>query len=86
MEEPTIRQRMTRMTDEKLALLRTHRNNVSRYRRLLKTNLTELEREYVECRLSAEQLAIETLAGSSFPIGFIDLRDNDSPANNNPEI
>jgi hypothetical protein len=47
--------------------LRTHRNNISRYRRLLKTNLTELEREYIERRLSDEQLALETLIGSTFP-------------------
>ena len=60
------------MIDEKLALLRTHRNNIGRYRRLLKTNLTELEREYVERRLSEEQLALETLAGSTFPIAFED--------------
>jgi hypothetical protein len=39
---------------------------------LLKTNLTELEREYVERRLSEEQLAFETLAGSTFPIAFKD--------------
>ena len=31
------------MTDEKLARLRAHANNISRYRRLLKTNLSELE-------------------------------------------
>jgi hypothetical protein len=55
------------MIDEKLAHLRTHRNNISRYRRLLKTNLTELEREYIEHRLSDEQLALETLIGSTFP-------------------
>jgi hypothetical protein len=38
--------------------------------RLLKTNLTELEREYVERRLSDEQLALETLV--AFPVGVID--------------
>ena len=30
------------MTDEKLARLRAHANNISRYRRLLKTNLSDL--------------------------------------------
>lgn len=58
------------MIDEKMALLRTHRNNVSRYRRLLKTNLTEFEREYIERRLSDEQLALETLIGSTFPVAL----------------
>ena len=33
------------MTDEKFALLRTHRNNINRYRRLLKT---ELECQFIE--------------------------------------
>jgi hypothetical protein len=61
---------MTTMIDEKLAVLRTHRNNISRYRRLLKTNLTELEREYIERRLSDEQLALETLIGSTFPVAL----------------
>jgi hypothetical protein len=56
------------MIDEKLAHLRAHRNNISRYSRLLKTNLTELEREYIEHRLSDEQLALETLIGSTFPL------------------
>jgi hypothetical protein len=45
------------MIDEKLALLRTHRNNISRYRRLLKTQLTECERQR------------ETLVGGTFRDG-----------------
>jgi hypothetical protein len=56
--------------DEKLARLRAHRNNISRYRRLLKTQLTEIEREFIERRLSEEQLALESLAGSAFPLAF----------------
>ena len=57
------------MIDEKLALLRTHRNNISRYRRLLKTQLTECERQFIEKRLSEERSAVETLA-STFPLTF----------------
>ena len=49
------------MTDEKLARLRAHNNNISRYRRLLKTNLSELERGFIERRLNEETLAIESL-------------------------
>jgi hypothetical protein len=60
------------MIDEKLAHLRTHRNNISRYSRLLETNLTELEREYIEHRLSDEQLALETLIGSTFHVALKD--------------
>ena len=58
------------MIDEKLARLRTHRNNIDRYRRLLKTRLTELERQYIETRLSEEQSALERLAASTFPLAF----------------
>ena len=50
------------MTDEKLARLRAHDNNISRYRRLLKTNLSELERGFIERRLSEERSAVESLA------------------------
>jgi U3 small nucleolar ribonucleoprotein component len=58
------------MTDENLALLRTHRNNINRYRRLLKTKLTECERQFIEKRLSEEQSAVERLAASTFPLTF----------------
>ena len=58
------------MIDEKLALLRTHRNNIDRYRRLLKTRLTDLERRFIERRLSEEQTAMDELAASTFPVSF----------------
>lgn len=58
------------MIDEKLASLRTHRNNISRYRRLLKTELTEFERQFVERRLLEERSAMEKLAASTFPLTF----------------
>jgi hypothetical protein len=61
---------MTTMIDEKFALLRTHRNNISRYRRLLKTKLTEFERQFIERRLSEERSAMERLASSTFPLAF----------------
>jgi hypothetical protein len=40
------------MIDENLARLRARRNNVHRYRRLLATQLTGLERAYIERRLA----------------------------------
>jgi hypothetical protein len=55
------------MIDEKFALLRAHRNNISHYRRLLKTKLTELERQFIEKRLSEERAAMEDVAASTFP-------------------
>lgn len=58
------------MIDENFALLRTHRNNIDRYRRLLKTQLTDLERRFIEKRLSEEQSAMDKLAASTFPVSF----------------
>ena len=58
------------MTDEKFARLRTHRNNIDRYRQLLKTDLSELERQFIERRLTEEESAIEILAASTFPVTF----------------
>ncbi len=58
------------MIDENLARLRTHRNNIARYRRLLKTRLTDLERDFIEQRLSQEQLALDGLAADTFPMTF----------------
>ena len=49
------------MIDEKLARLRNHRNSISRYNRLLQTDLTELERRFIEKRVSEER----TCDGSS---------------------
>ena len=58
------------MIDEKLARLRTHRNRISRYNRLLKTNLTELERRFIETRVAEERSAMESLVGATFPMRF----------------
>jgi predicted house-cleaning noncanonical NTP pyrophosphatase (MazG superfamily) len=49
------------MLDIASARLRAHRNNIARYRRLLETKLTELEREYIQKRLSEEQSNLEAL-------------------------
>ena len=69
------------MIDEKLALLRTYRNNISRYHRLLKTELTEIERRFIETRLSEERSAMEKLAASTFPLAFqIPAKSTETPA------
>ena len=56
------------MLDEKFARLRTHRNNISRYRRLLQTRLTALERDFIERRLAEEEAALKCLADDTFPV------------------
>jgi hypothetical protein len=69
------------MIDEKFALLRTHRNNIMRYRRLLNTKLAECERQFIERRLSEERSAVEKLAASTFPLAFqIQTKSTETPA------
>ena len=54
------------MMDDNLARLRAHHNNISRYRRLLRTKLLPLERQFIERRLSEEEAALQSLSVSTF--------------------
>ncbi|MDA9546260.1 hypothetical protein ACM43_17860 [Bradyrhizobium sp. CCBAU 45321] len=58
------------MLDENLARIRAHRNNIHRYRRLLKTRLSQLERQFIERRLAEERSALDGLTATTFPVGF----------------
>ena len=58
------------MLDENLARMRAHRNNIHRYRRLLNTKLSDIERQFIERRLQEEQSAIAALSDLTFPIHF----------------
>jgi len=53
------------MVDENLARLRAHRQNIERYRRLLETDLTVLEREFIERRITEEESALDGLASDT---------------------
>lgn len=55
------------MLNQDFARIRVHRNNLSRYRRLLKTKLSDIERQFIERRLAEEQTALEALASDTFP-------------------
>ncbi|MDH2406942.1 hypothetical protein QCM77_45055 [Bradyrhizobium sp. SSUT18] len=46
---------------EQSARAQTCRNNIQRYRRLLRTRLTEFERQFVKKRLSEERSELERL-------------------------
>jgi len=59
-----------KMLDENLARIRAHRNNINRYRSLLKTMLSDIERRFVERRLSEENSALEALTSRTFPIAL----------------
>ncbi|MDA9411437.1 hypothetical protein [Bradyrhizobium sp. CCBAU 45384] len=58
------------MLDENLARIRAHRNNIHRYRRLLKTRLSALERQFIERRLTEERSALESLTAATFPVAL----------------
>ena len=58
------------MIDEKFVRLRTYRNNINRYRQLLKTDLSDLERQFIERRLEEDRSAMQMLASSTFPLTF----------------
>ncbi|UWU80501.1 hypothetical protein N2603_19140 [Bradyrhizobium huanghuaihaiense] len=58
------------MLDEDLARIRAHRNNIHRYRRLLRTKLSELERQFIERRLAEEKASLESLATKTLPVAF----------------
>ena len=55
------------MLDVNLERLRAHQKNIDRYRRLLATHLSDLERSYIERRLSEEQACLKGLLRETFP-------------------
>lgn len=57
----------TMAIDEKLARIRARTSNIRRYRRLLKTELTDLERNFILKRLSEEETALAKLSDETFP-------------------
>lgn len=59
------------MLDEDFARIRAHRNNIHRYRSLLKTQLSDLERQFIERRLAEETASLEALTSETFPIVFV---------------
>jgi hypothetical protein len=52
------------MTEKDCARLQSHNSNIGRYRRLLETNLSEIERTFLQRRISEEQSQLRSLAGS----------------------
>jgi hypothetical protein len=55
------------MIEVTLERLRTYRANIVRYKRLLATRLTDLERAYIERRLNEEQASVNALLKEAFP-------------------
>jgi hypothetical protein len=57
----------TMMIDENLAKIRTHRNNIARCWRLLRSELSDSERSSIERRLAEERASLNGLAAETFP-------------------
>jgi hypothetical protein len=49
------------MTEIPAGLIKAHRNNLERYCRLLATNLTDLERDYIHRRIAETQQELDRL-------------------------
>ena len=58
------------MIEENLARLRVYRNNIRRYKRLLATQLSDLERAFIAKRLEEEQAEAEALVKTTFPFSL----------------
>src|SRR5512143_2893525 len=55
------------MLEVKLEQLRTHQSSIDRYRRLLATHLSDIQRSYIERRLSEEQASVRAVSRATFP-------------------
>ena len=58
---------VTMMTDLRTVEILSHRRNIQRYRRLLATELTEIERQYLHRRIAEEQAELERLQSEPQP-------------------
>lgn len=67
------------MIDENLARIRTHRNNIARFRHLLETDLSHQDRSFISRRMAEERVSLEALAASTFPINLGPARTTDVP-------
>ncbi|MCK1274876.1 hypothetical protein IVB46_06500 [Bradyrhizobium sp. 61] len=47
--------------DARFALIQAHDDSIRRYQRLLNTQLTDLEREYIESRISEKRLTLQSI-------------------------
>jgi len=66
------------MFEQNLARIRTHRHNIHRYRRLLRTELSDLERDFIDRRIVDEQAALDALVAETFPVTFPLAKDSSS--------
>jgi hypothetical protein len=51
------------VSNERVVRIVAHRQNISRYKALLKTELTTIERDFIDRRIAEESAEIRRLAG-----------------------
>lgn len=73
------------MIEEEFARARAYRSNIFRYHGLLRTQLTELEREFIQKRLQEELEGLASLSCSSFQRRSEPLQRNVRPVPAEPE-
>jgi hypothetical protein len=56
--------------DDSLSEIRSVRNDIWRFRKLLQTDLPEAEREMIEKRLLEQRSAFEALLAATFPLAL----------------
>ena len=61
------------MPEVDIALIKAHCNNIHRYHRLLETRLTDVERQYIQIRLSEEQSALQSVLGARLSTCDVDI-------------
>jgi hypothetical protein len=64
--------------EQNLARIRTHRNNIHRYRMLLRTELSDLERDFIDRRIAEEKATLDALVAETFPVTFPLPKDSSS--------
>ena len=63
------------MREPEVAETRAHRDNIRRYNKLLETHLTDIERDFIESRLSEERAVLQSLQpGASGTGGYSGVR------------
>ena len=63
------------MFEANLARIRTHRNNIHRFRDLLRTELSDFDREFIEQWMADEQTTLDALMAETFPMTFPSLKE-----------
>ena len=53
------------MREAEAAESRAHRDNIQRYNKLLETHLTDIERDFIEGRLTEERAILQALQSST---------------------